>query len=108
VRVSKEKIKFAKDAEHNFNTEIFRIGKVVYRRPRVVYELEDLNGTPIDRLYYSEELTPLRITILTTYKINNILDKRVRRGIPDVLVSWQGYGPGFESRIPAASVKNIT
>jgi hypothetical protein len=100
-------MKFAKAAEHNFNTEIFRIVKVIHRLPRGFYELEDLNGTPIDRQFYSEELTPVRITSRKTYKINKILNKRVRLGIPEVLVSWQGYGPEFDSWFPAASVKYI-
>jgi hypothetical protein len=107
VRISKEKMKFAKAAEQNFSTEIFRIVKLIHRRPRVVYELEDLNGTPIDGQFYSEELTPVRITSRTNYKTNKILNNRVRLGIPEVLVSWQGYGPEFDSWIPAASVKNI-
>ena len=107
VRISKEKMKFAKATEHNFSTEIFRIVKVINRRPRVVYELEDLNGTPIDAQFYSEELTPVRISSRTTYKINEILNKRVRRGIPEVLVSWQVYGPEFYYWIPAASVEKI-
>jgi len=100
-------MKFAKAAEHNFSTEIFKIVKVIHTRPRVVYELEDLNGTPIDGQFYSEELTPVRITSGTTYKINKILDKRVRHGIPEVLVGLQGYGPEFETWIPAASATNI-
>jgi len=66
VRISKEKMKFAKAAEHNFSTEIFLIVKVIHRWPRVVYELEDLNGTPIDGQFYCEELTPVRITSQTT------------------------------------------
>jgi len=107
VKISKEKMKFAKAAEHNFSTEIFRIVKVIHRRPRVFYELEDLNGTKIDGQFYSEELTPVRITTRKTYKINKILYKRVRRGIPEVLVNWQGYGPEFDSWILATSVKNI-
>ena len=90
-----------------FSPEIFKIVKVIHRRPRVVFKLDDLNGTPIDGQFYSEELTPVRITSRTTYKINKILDKRVRRGIQEVLVSWQGYGSEFDSWIPAASVKNI-
>ena len=39
VRISNEKVKFVKSAEHNFSTEIFRIVKVIDRRPRAVYEL---------------------------------------------------------------------
>ena len=39
VRISKEKMKFAKGGEQNFSTEIFRIAKVIERRPRPVFEL---------------------------------------------------------------------
>jgi hypothetical protein len=90
VRISKEKMKFAKAAEHNFSTEIFSIVYVIHRRPRIVYVLEDLNGTQIDGQFYSEELTPVRINSRTTYKINKILDKKVRRRIPELLVYWKG------------------
>jgi transposase len=39
VRISKEKLKFAKCGEQNYTTEIFQIHKVVPRTPRPVYEL---------------------------------------------------------------------
>jgi len=61
VRIRKEKMKFAKGAEQNFSTEIFRV-KVIQRRPRPFYELEDLNLTPIDGQFYQKELTPVRVT----------------------------------------------
>ena len=38
VRISKEEMNFAKGAEQNFNTEIFRIAKVIDRRPRPLLE----------------------------------------------------------------------
>ena len=107
VRISKEKMNFAKATEHNFSTEIFRIVKVIHRRPRVVYEQEDLSGTPINGQFYSEEQTTVRITSRTTYMIDKILDKRVSRAIREELVSWQGYGRDFDSCIPAASAKRI-
>jgi len=106
VRISKEEMKFAKAAKHNFSTDIFRIVKVIHRRPRVVYELEDLNGAPIDGRFYSEELTHARITSRKTYNINKILDKS-EAWHREVLVSWQSYSQAFDSWIPAASVKNI-
>ena len=55
VRISKEKAKFAKSAEQNFSTKIFRIIKVIHRTPRPVYELEDLNRKVIDGQFYEEE-----------------------------------------------------
>ena len=48
VRISKEKLKFAKGGEQNYTTKIFRIHKVVHKIPRPVYELQDLLGKHID------------------------------------------------------------
>jgi hypothetical protein len=107
VRISKEKMKFAKGAEQNFSTEVFWIVKVIRRSPRPVYELEDLNGKLIDGQFYNEELTPVRITKSTEFKIDKILSTRVRRGIREYLVRWKGYGPDFDSWIISANVKSI-
>jgi len=105
VRISREKMKFAKSAEQNFSTEIFRIAEVIERRPQPLYELEDLNGTPIERQFYQEELARVRFTRRTVYKIHKILNKRVRRGILEYLVRWRGYSKDFDSWVPASSVK---
>ena len=48
VRITKEKIKFAKGSEQNYTDEIFRIVKIIRRTPRPVYDLEDLNGLLIE------------------------------------------------------------
>ena len=78
VRINNEKMKFAKGGEQTFSAEIFRITKVIERRPRPVYELEELNKTPIEGQFYGEELKPVRIWKETTYKIDKIIDKQVR------------------------------
>jgi transposase InsO family protein len=67
VRISKAKLKFAKGVEQNYTTEIFKIRKIICRTPRPVYELEDLRGQRTDGQFYTEELTPVRITKQTTY-----------------------------------------
>ena len=107
VRISKEKMKFAKWSEQNYTDEIFRIVKVIRRTARPVYELEDLNVTLIEVQFYGEEFTPVRVTKHSVYKIDKILDKRYRNGILEYLVHWKGYRRDFDSWVPAASAKSI-
>ena len=90
VRISKEKMKFAKGGEQNYTTEVFRIIKVIRRTPRSLYELEDLNQKVIDRQFFNEVLTPVRITKRTMFQILKILSARVKRGIREYVVRWRG------------------
>jgi hypothetical protein len=83
------------------------IAKVIERVPRPVYELEDLNKTPRDGQFYEEELTPFSVTRRAQYKIDKILDKRLRRGITEYLVRWREYLKDFDSWIPASSVRHV-
>ena len=59
---------------------------MIERRSPPVYELEDLNKTPIEGQFYKEELTPVGVSKHTAYKVHKLLDKRVRRGIQDYFV----------------------
>jgi hypothetical protein len=107
VRINKEKVKFAKSAEQNYTTEIFRIIKVIRTFPRAFYELEDLNKKEIDGQLYIEELSPVRLTKRSTFKIDPIEDKRVKRGILHYLVRWKGYNSDFDSWVPARDIQDI-
>jgi hypothetical protein len=55
-------MRFAKGAEQNYSKEIFRVRKMIRMRPRPVYELQDLNNTPIDGQFYQDELVADRIS----------------------------------------------
>ena len=76
VRISKEKLKFAKGGEQNYTTEIFRICKGVRRILRPVYELQDFLGKHIDGQFYAKELSPVVIRKKRTNAIDKILRKR--------------------------------
>jgi superfamily I DNA and RNA helicase len=107
VRISREKMRFAKAAEQNFSTQLFRMRSVMKRKPSPVYVFEDLNNTHIDGQFYQEELEPVRISKRKKYKIDKILRKGTRHCIREVLVHWKGYHTSFDSWIPPSSVKSI-
>ena len=106
VRISNEKLKFAKGGEQNYTTEIFRIRKVVRKIPCPVYELHEQLGKQINGQFYTEELSPVHITKRSTYGIDTILRKRVRPGILEYIVRWRGHISDFDLWIPASSIKN--
>jgi hypothetical protein len=104
VRISKEKMKFARRFEQNWTLEVFRISKVLRRSPRHVYELEDLRDESIEGQFYVEELTPVKISKRTAYQVDKILHSRVRRGIRE---RWRGYGSAFDSWITASNIRRL-
>lgn len=48
------------------------------------------------------ELTPFRVTKHTVYKIENVLDRRVRRAIREYIVRWRVYS-WIRGSLPLAS-----
>jgi len=67
VRISVQKIIFAKEAQHSFSTEIFEIHKVILGRP-TVYKLKDLQGEEIQGIFYASELVQVPQHVQATSK----------------------------------------
>ena len=63
VRITKEKVKFAKGYERNFSTEQFQVVKFAQRMPQPVYELSDLEDRPIEGKFYNYELVKVTVTL---------------------------------------------
>ena len=61
VRISKEKMKFKEAPKKILIGKYFELTRIL-ENTQAVYELEDLNKTPIEGQFYQEELTPVRIT----------------------------------------------
>ena len=55
-----------------------------------MYKLKDYNNEVIESLFYEPELQLAYMNSNVLYKIENILKRRKRNGIPEVLVKWKG------------------
>jgi hypothetical protein len=107
VRITKEKVEFAKGYEQTFSTEIFRVVKVIQRMPRPVYELSDLQGQPIEGRFYNCELVKIAVTPQTEFQIDKIVRTRTKGGIKQYIVKWRGYDKNFNSWVCASDISKI-
>ena len=105
VRITKEKVKFAKGYEQNFSTEIFQVVKVIRRVPQPVYEMSDLQSRPIEGQFYNYELVKVTVSPDTEFQIDKIVRTRKNGGIKQHLVKWKGYNETFNSWINASDIK---
>jgi hypothetical protein len=77
-----------------------------YRRQGIaIYTLRDWSGDDIDGTFYTAELQPVHVDDNMTYKIENVLEKRTRRGQKEVLVHWFHWPKKYDSWIPETEVR---
>jgi hypothetical protein len=107
VRITKEKVKFAKWYEQTLPTEIFRVVKVIQRVPQPVCELADLQDRPIEGEFYNYELVKVTVSPQTEFEIVKIVRTRNKNGIKQHFVKWRGYDETFNSWTNATDIKNI-
>jgi len=107
VRITKEKVSFAKGYEQTFSTEIFRIFKIIHRVPQPVYELSDLHDRLIEGPFYNYELVKVTVSPQSKLKIHKILRTRNNDGIKQHLVKWRGYDANFNTWINATDNKKL-
>ena len=67
VKITTEKVKFAKSYEQTFSTEIFRVANVIQRVPQPVYELTDFQDRPIECEFYNYELVKVTVSPQTEF-----------------------------------------
>ncbi|XP_031355211.1 uncharacterized protein LOC116179553 [Photinus pyralis] len=106
VRIARSKHHFEKGYESNFSQEVFKIVKVINRRPPV-YRIVDLNGEDIEGTFYEEELQVVTLDENTVFKIDEILEEKGRGKNKKYLVKWKGYSEKFNSWISASELKKI-
>ena len=107
VRITKEKVKFAKGYEQNFSKDIFRVVKVVPRVTQHVYEQSDLQNRPIEGQFYNYELVKVVVSPQTEFEIDKIQCTSNRNGIKQLFVKWRGYDKTFNSWVKSSDIQKV-
>ena len=103
VRISKYRGVFDKMYEQSFTDEYFIVNECIPRVPPV-YKLRDISGEILNGTFYEPEMQKVRITPDAVFRIEKILDKKIKNGQKMVLVHWQGWPHQFDSWMPAKEV----
>jgi hypothetical protein len=105
VRISRIKHVFEKGYSIKYSEEIYKISEVLHYRDGRVYELEDLEGKPLDGTFYMEELSPTAVDSPDRlYVIEKIVKTQKRRDGLWHFIKWRNYPKSQNSWVPAREI----
>lgn len=104
VRISKSKSAFSRGYQEKGTDEIFRVIKILDHLPVTMYLLAEYDNTPIEGKFYANELTLFKGDL---YKVEDVLQRRTRKGVKEMLVKWKSYSSKYNSWIPEINVAKI-
>ena len=107
VRLSSTKRTFQRDYEQKWTKEVFIVNRRFLRQGIPVYKVVDYDKEPIQGTFYEAELQRVNKSREDLWKIEKILKRRMRRGLAEVFVKWQGYPKKFNSWIKASEIQDI-
>lgn len=106
VRLAGKKYPHAKGYKGNWTEELFKVSKVHRRHPYFVYEVTEIDGEPIDGVFYVDELQKVQKPKEDEFwQVEKVLKTRKRKGHEtEYLVKWFGYSPKFNSWVPESNM----
>lgn len=103
VRIQRAKTVFNRGYQPTFTDEIFKVRQVLDHLPITMYKLTEWDETTeIEGNFYPEELTLVRGDV---FKIERVLRRALRQGVPSAYVKWEGFAPRYNSWIPVADLQ---
>lgn len=105
VRIKLLGNKFQRGYEEQFSRETFKVVEVKINMPIPMYILQSLNSDEIiSGGFYSNELQKIKTDI---FKVEKVLKRRIRKGVPQIYVKWLDYDNRHNSWTDEANVTDI-
>jgi hypothetical protein len=102
VRFQRQKGIFEKGYTTNYTTTYYFVAEV-RRRPVITYRLRSTDGQIVKGWFYERELIRVDASQVP-YRIERVLESRVRNRRKEHLVKWRGFPSVFNSWIPDATL----
>ena len=96
VRISHLQRAFQREYDERWTYEYFVVASRGKKQGIPYYTLEDVQGEEIKGTFNSAELTKIKVTEATNYRIEKVL----RRRKDQVFVQWKGWPQKYSSWIP--------
>ena len=106
VRIPVSRTPFRKGYVGNWTEEIFSITDCSPRTPPT-YRIGDLNGDPIEGIFYEPELQKVKPDLAGYFKVEFVIRQRKRKGKKEYFVKWSGYPESFNSWVSEDEMKKI-
>ena len=107
VKISYLKKTWDREYSEKWTGEIFTIISRKLNQKIPMYQLKDYNNDVIESFFYEPELQLAYIGEEVLYKIEEVIKKRKRNKITEVLVKWKGWPKKFNSWIPETELQDI-
>ena len=101
VRLQRSKKIFNRGYRPTFGEEVFKVRAVLDHLPVTMYELEEWDGSDIDGNFYPEELSLVKGDV---FKVEKIIRRANRGGVPSALVKWEGFDKKYNSWVPQSDI----
>jgi len=102
VRIKKEKKIFSRGYLPTFTDEVFIITHILNHLPITMYTISEWDGSIIQGNFYPEELSLVKEDV---FKVEKILRRAIKNGVPSAYVKWEGYPNRYNNWIPIANFK---
>ena len=107
VKISYNMKQFDREYSEKWSGEIFTVVDRKRNQNIPMYKLKDYNNEVIESHFYEPELQLAYMDSNIVCKIEEILKRRKRHGVPEVLVKWKGWPVKFNSWIPESDLQDI-
>lgn len=107
IRLSHLKHNFRRGYNQQFTGEIFKIAKRFHLQGIPMYKVKDFNQELIEGDFYENDLQKVDKEEDSLWLVEEIIKKRKRKGLTEVLVKFESWPEKFNQRVKESDIIDL-